>query len=184
MVEQHKETTMETRQSPNPVQSEGNRLSGYAILYNTDSVPLFERGRRFIETISRGAFDKSIANDDIKLYFNHDQSMPLARTDNGSLKLRSDDKGVWFEAELPNTTLGNDVKELLKRGTLTGEMSFGFVATKEDWVNKERKKVEEGKLYEVSVVVDAAYEQTHSQLRSIQQEINNKRIQLLRRRIN
>lgn len=179
---QAKETTMTTRQAPDKFKTEGNTLSGYAIVYNVDSVLITERGKTFIEQIQRGAFDESIAKDDIKLYFNHQSGMPLARTDNGSLRLKSDNKGVYFEADLPNTTLGNDVKELLNRGTLTGEMSFGFVPTEEKWTAKDRKTVERGSLYEVSIVVDAAYEQTSSQLRGIMQEINQKRIDLFRRK--
>lgn len=175
---------METRQASDKFKTEGNTLSGYAIVYNVDSVPITERGRTFIEQIAPRAFDESIERDDIKLFFNHQSGMPLARTDNGSLRLKSDQKGVWFEADLPSTTLGNDVKELLNRGVLTGEMSFGFMPTEENWTGKERKTVEKGRLYEVSIVVDAAYEQTSSQLRGIMQEINNKRINLIRRKTN
>lgn len=175
---------METRQAADKFTTEGNTLSGYAIVYNVDSVWITERGRTFIEQIARGAFDESIKNDDIKLYFNHQSGMPLARTENGSLRLKSDEKGVYFEADLPNTTLGNDVKELLNRGVLTGEMSFGFIPSEENWRGKDRKTVEKGRLYEVSIVVDAAYEQTSSKLRGIMQEINNKRINLIRRKTN
>ena len=169
-----------------PFKTEGNTLSGYAVVYNTDSVEIYEGGRRFKEQIRSGAFDESIKNNDIKLYFNHDKSMPLARTKNGSLKVRSDEKGVWFEATLPDTSLARDVKELLNTGTLTGEMSFGFIDTDVDWKSRNEKIVKKGILREVSVVMDAAYQDTHSQLRSIHvnqdQEINNKRIQLIRRR--
>ena len=174
---------MEIRKSKENFTTEGNTLSGYAVLYNVDSIRITERGKTFTEQIARGAFDESL-KDDIKLYFQHDSKMPLARTNNGTLKLRSDTKGIWFEAELPDTTLGNDIKELLKRGTLTGEMSFGFVPSDENWTARDRKTVERGKLYEVSIVVDAAYPSTHSQLRNNQVEINNKRINLLRRKTN
>jgi HK97 family phage prohead protease len=160
---------------------EGNTLSGYAVLYNTDSVEIREMGRVFIEQIARGAFDESL-NDDIKLYFQHDTKMPLARTQNGSLRVKSDAKGLYFEADLPDTTLANDIKELMNRGILTGEMSFGFSADKINWRDKNFRTVEKGRLYEISVVVDAAYPDTHSQLRGIAQEINQKRINLLRRK--
>lgn len=163
---------------------DGKTLSGYAVLYNTDSVEIFEGGKRFIEQIARGAFDDSL-NEDIKLFYQHDSKMPMARTQNGSLRIKSDAKGLYFEADLPNTTLGNDVRELLNQGVLTGEMSFGFRADKINWQGTNRRTVEKGKISEISVVVDAAYPETHSQLRSINnncQEINNKRIQLLRRK--
>ena len=139
----------------------------------------------FTERIAKGAFDASIDNktDDIKLYYNHDSSMPLARTRNGSLRLASDEKGLRFEADLPETTLGNDVRELLRTGTLSGEMSFGFYVRDEVWTkDKKDRTITKGDLVEISVVVDAAYPQTYSQLRSVLTEINNKRINSIRRR--
>jgi HK97 family phage prohead protease len=160
---------------------EGNTLSGYAVLYNTDSVEIREMGKTFVEQIARGAFDESL-NEDIKLYFQHDTKMPLARTQNGSLRVKSDAKGLYFEADLPDTTLANDIKELMNRGILTGEMSFGFSADKINWRGSNFRTVEKGRLYEISVVVDAAYPETYSKLRGIAQEINQKRINLLRRK--
>jgi HK97 family phage prohead protease len=160
----------------------GNKLSGYAIRYNEDSTKIYENGRLFTERIASGAFDKSLSGD-IKLYYNHDKSMPLARTSNGSLSIRSDDQGLFFEAELPNTTLANDIKELMRVGTLTGQMSFGFFETAQVWsADKTRKTVTEGKLVELSIVVDPAYPTTSSSLRC--KEINTKRIELIRRKIN
>lgn len=159
-----------------------NKLSGYAVLFNTPSVLIREMGREFTETIERGAFDLNDENDDIKLYFQHNTEMPLARTRNGSLVLREDEKGIYFEAELPNTSLANDIKELYRSGVLSGEMSFGFSVTRDKWSDDKKKRtVQKGKLYEISIVVDAAYPDTSSQLRDIQ-EINNKRIQNIRRR--
>ena len=163
----------------------GNTLTGYAILWDAESRTIHEQGRVFTERIARGAFDASIDNktDDIKLYYNHDSSMPLARTRNGSLRLVSDEKGLQFEADLPETTLGNDVRELLRTGTLSGEMSFGFYVRDEVWTkDKKDRTITKGDLVEISVVVDAAYPQTYSQLRSVLTEINSKRINSIRRR--
>jgi HK97 family phage prohead protease len=109
--------------------------------------------------------------------------MPLARQNGGSLRLFEDEKGIRFEADIPDTTLGNDIRELMNKGVLTGEMSFGFSTSKESWdEGGNLRNVEKGKIYEISVVVDAAYPQTHSQLRNVMSDINNKRIKLLRRR--
>lgn len=174
---------MEVRKSDNKIEGDGKTLSGYAILWNTESRELREMGRTFTETIKRGAFDIRMTEEhDVKLFFNHDTSMPLARQKNNSLRLYEDDKGVRFEADLPDTNLANDVKELLNRGVLTGEMSFGFSVRKDKW-EKNKREVQEGTLYEISVVTDAAYPETHSQLRGIVQEITQKRINNIRRRI-
>jgi HK97 family phage prohead protease len=172
---------MEIRKTKGEIRE--NKLSGYAVLFNTPSVLIREHGKEFVETIERGAFDISDKEDDIKLYFQHNSEMPLARTRNGSLILREDEKGIYFEAELPNTSLANDVKELYRTGVLSGEMSFGFSVTRDKWSKDYKKRtVEKGKLYEISIVVDAAYPDTSSQLRDIQ-EINNKRISNIRRRL-
>jgi HK97 family phage prohead protease len=148
---------------------EGRTLAGYAAVYNSDSREIADYGRNFVERIAPGAFGETLASGgDVKLYYNHDSSMPLARTRSGTLKLRSDRQGLAFEASLPETTLGNDVRELLARGDLSGEMSFGFFVEEDSWnKNRTERLVKRAKLVEISVVQDAAYPQTSSSLRSV-----------------
>jgi len=172
---------METRKSDESIHNNGKTLSGYAILFDTESRTLHEHGRTFRETIKRGAFDINPTEEhDVKLYFNHDTSMPLARQRNGSLRLFEDSKGIRFEADLPDTTLANDIRELMNKGTLSGEMSFGFSVRKDKWEGTNKRTVEEGILYEVSVVTDAAYKNTHSKLRCM--DAVDARIRLLKRK--
>lgn len=171
---------MEIRKASESINNNGKTLSGYAILFNSESRTIYEHGRSFKETIKRGAFDINPTKDhDVKLYFNHDTQMPLARQRNGSLRLFEDEKGIRFEADLPDTTLANDIRELMNKGTLSGEMSFGFSVRKDRWEGTDKRQIEEGKLYEISVVTDASYPQTSSQLRS---DIVDARIRLLRRK--
>jgi HK97 family phage prohead protease len=147
---------------------DGRRLSGYAAVYNQDSREIVEHGRSFTERIAPGAFGETLAaGSDVKLYYNHDASMPLARTRSGTLKLRSDRNGLAFDATLPETTLGNDVRALIERGDLSGEMSFGFFVVEDSW-NRDRSErlVKRANLVEISIVQDAAYPQTNSSLRS------------------
>ena len=148
---------------------DGRTLAGYAAVYGQDSREIVEGGRKFVERIAPGAFNETLASKgDVKLYYNHDASMPLARTRSGTLTLRSDRNGLAFAATLPDTTLGNDVRALLERGDLSGEMSFGFYVTEDSW-NKDRTQrlVKKASLVEVSIVQDAAYPQTSSSLRSV-----------------
>ena len=152
----------------NPV-VDGRNLSGYAAVYNQDSREIVEHGRKFVERIAPGAFNETLSSGgDVKLYYNHDTSMPLARTKSGTLTLKSDRTGLAFSATLPETTLGNDVRALMERGDLTGEMSFGFFVVDDSW-NKTRTErlVKRASLVEVSLVQDAAYPQTSSSLRSV-----------------
>lgn len=148
---------------------DGRTLAGYAAVYGQDSREIVEGGRRFVERIAPGAFNETLSTRaDVKLYYNHDASMPLARTRSGTLNLRSDRNGLAFEATLPDTTLGNDVRALLERGDLSGEMSFGFFVVEDSW-SKDRSSrlVKKANLVEVSIVQDAAYPQTSSSLRSV-----------------
>lgn len=159
----------------------GNTLSGYAILWNSSSKEIREGGRKFTETIDRSAFDIGSQSNDVKLFFQHQSDMPLARSANGSLQLRNDPKGLHFSAELPNTSLGNDVKELLRTGILSGEMSFGFTVQEQRWSeNNTKRAVSKGTLYELSVVVDPAYPNTNSSLRE-EQVSTQQRIDSIRR---
>jgi hypothetical protein len=94
--------------------------------------------------------------------------MPLARTQSGTLTLESRADGLHYQATLPDTNLGRDVRELLTRGDLTGAMSFGFYVTKDSWnADRSQRTVNAATLVEVSLVQDAAYPQTSSSLRHV-----------------
>ena len=146
---------------------EGRTLRGVAAVYGAQSREITEYGRTFREQIAPGAFAASLGGD-IKLLYNHDPSMPLARTRSRTLALMDRPDGLHYVASLPETTLGNDVRALIERGDLSGEMSFGFYVEEDEW-NKARteRTVRAARLVEISVVVDAAYPQTSSSLRHV-----------------
>ncbi len=84
------------------------------------------------------------------------------------MKLSTDDVGLRFVVEVPNTTLGNDTYELVSRGDLF-ENSFAFIVKedeehdnpdKEDPVKKIRIINKIARLYDVSIVVNGAYANT------------------------
>lgn len=146
---------------------EGRTLSGVAAVYGAQSREISENGRTFTERIAPGAFGESVRGD-IKLLYNHDPRMPLARSRSGTLTLEDRGDGLHYTATLPDTTLGNDVRELLQRGDLSGEMSFGFFVERDQWNGRRTERtVEKARLVEISVVVDAAYPQTSSSLRCV-----------------
>lgn len=162
----------------------GRTLEGFAVVYNDESRTIRELGRTFTERIAPGAFRSSLdSGADIKLYYEHDTRMPLARTVSGTLRLSSESTGLRFSADIPETTLGNDVKTLLDRGDLTGEMSFGFRVIKDEW-NKERtaRTVHSAELLEISLVQNPAYPNTHSALRSVADAAHNARTLTIRAR--
>lgn len=163
-----------------PTAVEGRTISGYAIVFGVESRVLPSWDGEFIEVIERGAVtDELIARSDVKALYNHINSQLLARSvnGNGTLKLSIDERGLKYEFEAPNTTLGNDVLELVKRGDLQGS-SFAFTVDEEHVTYTRnggmRKRVisQLSGLYDVSVVVDPAYTQTSVDARSFDAQAN------------
>ena len=93
------------------------KVSGYAVTFNQPSKPL-----PFTEYIRPGAFD-GVDFSEVQLLYAHDFDNILARVDSGTLSLKVDDKGLFFVAQIPDTTLGNDVYENIENGNLKG-LSF------------------------------------------------------------
>ena len=153
---------IERRALAGEIRAAGRKLTGYAATFGT---PAEISG--FIETIRAGAFAASLrAQDDILALVDHDASKLLGRTRSGTLRLAEDTRGLSFEVDVPQTTLGADVLELATRGDLGG-MSFGFVPVAEDWPDKRTRELRAVKLVEVSVVsAFPAYEGTSVQARS------------------
>jgi HK97 family phage prohead protease len=109
-----------------PPKATGRAVRGYAALYNTRSANFGTTDRPSHEVITRGAFDNVLAGDVVAL-FNHNSDIVLARSVNGSgtLKLGTDERGLWYEFEAPNTSAGNDLLESIKRGDINSS-SFAF----------------------------------------------------------
>jgi len=103
------------------------RLSGYAAVFNNDSVPL-----PFIERIAPGAFRKTLTETpDVRLLINH-EGLPLARTKNGTLRLNEDETGLYMDADLPDTQAARDLYTLVERGDVD-QMSFAFRVIRQKW---------------------------------------------------
>lgn len=136
------------------------RLAGYAALFNNPS----ERMGRVVETIDPRAFDQVLAsNPDVRFQVEH-SGLALARTTNETLRLRVDERGLYFEADLnPNVQVARDLYALVERGDIT-QMSFGFTIGDEvlddqgDTVRAHITRVE--MLWEISSVTFPAYSET------------------------
>ena len=117
----------------------------------------------FREYIAPAAF-KDVLNDDTRILFNHDPNQILARTKNNTAQVKQDAKGLHYRFEVPNTTLGNDLFELVNSGIIN-QSSFGFTIKDEKWSRDDKGAIREitrvGKLYDVSPVSYPAYEQTN-----------------------
>jgi HK97 family phage prohead protease len=133
------------------------RLSGYAAVFNDSSVPL-----PFKESIAPGAFRKTLMETpDVRLLINH-EGLPLARTKNGTLTLTEDDRGLYMDAEIADTSEGRDLYKLVERGDVD-QMSFAFRVIRQKWSeDRSRRVLTEVSLADgdVSVVTYPAYPTT------------------------
>jgi uncharacterized protein len=143
---------------------EERMVSGYAAVFNSESEDL----GGFIEIIKPGAFSDVLDND-VRALFNHNADLLLARTTSGTLKISEDARGLYYEFDAPNTTYGNDLLELLRRGDVT-QSSFGFAIKKDEWVSRNgltyRYIHSVSRLFDVSPVTYPAYPAATSQLKS------------------
>jgi hypothetical protein len=126
----------------------------------------------FREKVQRGAFAKSLEKYNVLAFWNHNSDKILGNTDNGSLKLEEDDKGLRFELNPPDTTDAKDARTLIKGGFVKG-MSFGFRTMKDAWDESDPKRVVrtlvEVRLYEVSPTAMPAYPQSSVAARSMEE---------------
>jgi HK97 family phage prohead protease len=137
---------------------DGMQFSGYAAVFNSDSEPL-----PFTERIAPGAFRGSLQNrNDIKLLWNHSTGDVLASTRSGTLRITEDARGLYVEADMAPTTVGNNARELIKRGDVDS-MSFGFTVARggDEWNSEGTvRTLNRVSLHEVSIVAFPAYTAT------------------------
>jgi len=132
-------------------------------------------GRPFTERVAPGAFDRSLAGN-VSLLIGHDRRELLANTRSGLLQLRSDERGLAYEVELPDTQKARDVRALVESGVLT-EMSFGFYVRSDSWKGTDRTLLDVD-LREVSIVENGAYPQTTAEARTHQPGLSRLRLRL------
>ena len=141
------------------------KIVGYSAVFDQLSGDL----GGFREKIQKGAFAKSISEDDIRALFNHDSNYVLGRNKNGTLTLEEDDHGLRVEIEPPDTQFANDLMKQIERGDID-QMSFGFVTRSDKWEEEEGKipirTLLDVELWDVSPVTYPAFAQTNVGVRS------------------
>jgi HK97 family phage prohead protease len=162
---QAKEPEIRTNSVDFEVRAEGDGMTftGYASVFNSPSEDL----GGFVEYVAPGAFKRSLqSRNEVKLLWNHDSGEPLASLRGGTMQLVEDERGLKVTAQLPNTTRGRDVAELLRTNVIN-EMSFGFNVIKDNWSRDgQTRTLESVRLFEVSVVSFGAYKATEAAVRS------------------
>ena len=169
---------------------ESRTITGYAILFDVPSAPLYEDEEEVIreviapEAVSLELLDKS----DIKMTMFHDRQLLLARSNKGSgtLSYGIDDKGVYFAFEAPDTADGDKAIELVKRGDIAG-CSFAFSTRYYDRAFVEESVVHGDKvevtyrvkvitgIYDFTLAADPAYPDTSVEAREIVDALHQRR---------
>mgnify|MGYP001143824868 CR=1 FL=1 len=147
------------------------RIVGYAAVFNSLSEDL----GGFREIIRPGAFAAALAGADVRLVVNHDPSLILGRTRNGTLRLTEDSRGLRYEADPPDTQMARDYAALVERGDLA-ESSFRFYMFDDPsrgqvWRSEPtgviREITEFSRIDDVSIVAYPAYRATEVSVRSL-----------------
>lgn len=157
-----------------PVVNQDSRtVEGYAVVFNSQSEDL-----GFYETINPAAITEEVLmRSDVFCLFNHDQDKVLARSKygTGSLQLQLDEQGLKYTFTAPNTDLGDELLEYLRRGDIDSS-SFSFTVSTDEgsevWTTgtdgrqyREILKIDE--LHDVSPVWNPAYSSTSVSQRTL-----------------
>jgi len=147
-------------------------LAGYAAKYMRYSQNL----GGFVEQVDSRAFAKSLGDRvPVVARYNHDDNYLLGTTEAGTLRMSSDDVGLPYEVDLPDTTAGRDVAALAKRGDLRYS-SFAFHTLEDEWSVTEQgfplRTLLNVQLVDVAPVNSPAYLDTSSGMRSLAARID------------
>lgn len=144
-------------------QPDSRKVTGYAVVFNRESDGI----AGFKEVITPHSLDGVIEKSDVLCLLNHNEEKGvLARCNKGtgSLTLEIDENGLKYTFEAPNTALGDELIEGIKRGDIsTSSFSFSVVSDKWDKLEdgtylRTIEEIEE--LFDVSPVYRAAYSST------------------------
>jgi HK97 family phage prohead protease len=156
-------------------EGDGRRIVGHASVFDAEYPIGDPRSYGFIEVVRPGAFARAIREaQDVPALFNHEAGHLLARSGSGTLRLAEDATGLRIEADVAETSVGNDVLHLIQRGDLS-QMSFAFrpavggdrwTTREDDGVIVEVRELLDLDLFDVSVVTRAANPATDVSKRS------------------
>ena len=163
-----------------PTENTGYIIEGHAIIYEqTVSI-----GGWFNEVVKRGALDGADLTD-VPMFIHHKgETIPLARSrrnsNNSTLKLTPDSKGLHFRAELDveNNVDAKALYSSIQRGDISG-MSYSFRVQEEKWLNMDlpaptREIYKFKKIGEISALWSPAYDGTSIEARDRELENSDK----------
>jgi len=155
---------------------ENRKLVGLAVPYGETT----KIGGMFRETFQRSVFSRALSErQDIRALWNHNRDIVLGRSVVDTLRLKESKRGLEIEIDLPNSPNGENAREAIERGDVSG-MSITFKPVKQEWSESDNKDGElrtivDADLFEVSPVTFPQYTSTSIELRSTVEEYEEHR---------
>lgn len=156
------------------IRSDRVLVDGYVNAVARDSRPMRDKktGKRFVEQIVPGAFNRALKKNDVDLLLDHDATRVLGSTKD-NLTLYEDSIGLRAKAEITDPEVIQKARDKKLRG-----WSFGFYerdASEEELPNgMQRRYIEEMVLKEVSLIDEKklpCYEGTSIETRAAGEEV-------------
>lgn len=179
-LKQNKEIRLREIRAVNDTETNEMIVEGYASVFDEETL-IGEDDFSYIEVIRKGAFDEADFKDCCLKYNHKDGVLILARTRNGSLECKVDDKGLFIRAKLIDTSSNIDIYKCIKSGLLD-KMSFCFTVAEHEVDRNvtpiKRVVTKIKKVWDVAVVDVPAYDGTSIYARSkqlVETELNRQK---------
>jgi HK97 family phage prohead protease len=129
-------------------QGDGLSIEGYGAVFNSvTTIDSFEG--QFEETIIPGAFKKSLREAALKMQYDHGRHPLLGSLPLGNWTTAEEDEhGLHLIGRLHDNWITEPFRDAIRSGSVTG-MSFRFSVVRDDWTDKDGKKLGEGELQEM-----------------------------------
>ena len=158
---------------------EGLKLEGYAVVWEDRAVLADFGDYRLEEQFERDCEFVPMEGRDIYSYYQHNLQQPVARTNNGSLQLRKDSKGLKCTIKPVDSSYTRDMMQCIEAGLVDG-MSV-IMRVKKDTVEEDEDKgyvlrrIQRAELIATDIVSRPAYNDTTIAKRSFDAFLEEKR---------
>lgn len=154
-----------------PVSVEGRRIRGSVTLAGARTW----RNNEWLE-VDPAAVVKADASD-VMGRWEHDPGRLLGRTSNGTVRVSRTDQGIEYEIDVPDTSYGNDLLELMNRGDIRGS-SFEIEGLRSSFSTdpdgtRVRRITAIKRLADVSPVTDPAFVNSTAEAFSKESEVTD-----------
>jgi HK97 family phage prohead protease len=124
---------------------DGRTLEGYAAVFNTPTRIQSWEGE-FDEEIASGAFRKTLKKRKPVMQYDHGRDARTGTVPIGSIdELLEDDQGLFVRGRLFDNDAVEPVRQAIAGKAITG-MSFRFQVAREQWTDRDGKKIKEDEL--------------------------------------